>query len=108
MSKRVWIAQCLCPDRHAILANAGEAETEQEAEQQITTLRETIAVLLDADFINPWCGICNAKPETWHYEVRRTPFETMAEAMPALQVEADKNALAAAVFGDTHETDKPN
>jgi hypothetical protein len=43
---RVWIAQCLCPQRHAILTSAGEAADRDEAEDDIEQpLRGRIAVV---------------------------------------------------------------
>jgi hypothetical protein len=33
--KRVWVAQCLCPQRHAILSAGGEAEDQSAAEEAL-------------------------------------------------------------------------
>jgi hypothetical protein len=40
----VWICQCLCPDRHCILATADEAENEDEASRLIRTRGDADAV----------------------------------------------------------------
>jgi len=82
----VWICQCLCPERHAILATVGEATTEAEADSGVRTpLRRAIMELLNAGKFNPWCAICGAQPHTWRYELGRTKFASIDEAMPALR-----------------------
>lgn len=102
MSQRVWIAQCLCPGRHAILATAGEATSRSEAEKKILApLRKTIQEALSAGAINPCCALCNSKADTWTYEAGRTRFRTMEEAAPALADHAIGNAIANAVFGES-------
>jgi len=83
--RRVWIAQCLCPARHAILAVAGEAEEETASQTLLVPLREEIALLLASGTINPFCGICLSPDDTWKYEVGRTRFRTMDEAKPSLR-----------------------
>jgi hypothetical protein len=101
--RRVWIAQCLCPSRHAILAAAGEANSEAEAQSIRAALLCQTDELISREAINPWCAICGAKLETWTYEVGRTAFKTMAEAMPTLRQEETRNVLANAAFGDIHK-----
>lgn len=105
--RRVWIAQCLCPDRHCILAAADEAETEQEAIGIRTRLHDQVVSLVRSGAINPWCGLCNAAQSTWHFEVGRTRWRTMAEALPAMRAEELKQAVTSVVFGDLHKG-KPN
>jgi hypothetical protein len=96
---RVWIAQCLCPQRHAIIATAGEAEGRAGAERYVVgPLKFRVASLLRAKTLNPWCGICRAQARTWRYELARTAFATMAEAMPALKENEDKQRLTAALL----------
>lgn len=86
MPHSVMLAQCLCPQRHCILAAASETET---ADTMTHKLRAQIRHWLVSDVINPWCGLCGAPRETWTYEVGRTRYRTMAEAAPALrQMEA--------------------
>lgn len=51
--QRVWIAQCLCPSRHTILAAAGEANSAGEAETKVRApLREQLAELLRDKVLN--------------------------------------------------------
>lgn len=105
---RVWIAQCLCPDRHCILAATGEASSEAEAIREIRTpLRRAITELLRGGVLNGECGLCGAKRTTWHYEIGRTPFTSLEEAQPAIQAMERSNLLANLLYGDLHKT-KPN
>lgn len=109
MTKRVWIAQCLCPSRHAILATAGEATNENEAKANVRApLIEQVESLLRAKAINPWCGICGARQETWTYELGRTPFTTLEEATPKLSESEREQEVARTIFGDLHHRQKPN
>jgi hypothetical protein len=101
----VWIAQCLCPARHCILASAGVAEDDAGAEFFVTgPLRQAVDDALRSGVLNPWCGLCQAGADSWRYEAGRTRFRTMDEAMPTLWEEA-KQALAAHVFSDIPRSD---
>jgi len=103
---RVWIAQCLCPDRHAILAASGEADSEPAAMSTIAwPLREAIEAALHTGVLNPWCGLCKAGSETWRYEVGRTRYRTMAEAENPLRENEAKQAATRAAFGDMKRSD---
>lgn len=97
---RVWIAQCLCPARHCILAAAGEADTDEEARALIKPLRGSVAMFIDSRAINPWCGLCKAPADSWTYEVGRTAWASIAEATPALAASAADQQRTAAVWGD--------
>lgn len=106
MNKRVWIAQCLCPQRHAIMATAGEAENEPEAQEAILKpLRQHLASAVIVGAINPHCGLCNAQIETWNYEVARTRFRTLKEAEPELRKAEGEQVVMAAIFGDMKRSD---
>jgi hypothetical protein len=97
---RVWIAQCLCPRRHAIIAAAGEAEDEATAAELVAKpLREQLDELLAEGIFNPWCGICRAPSETWRHELRRSRFASMEEAAPELWRLQLEQAVARAVLG---------
>lgn len=97
---RVWIAQCLCPDRHCILAVSGEAEGVADATTEILDpLRAQVSALVKTGAINPWCGICRAADVTWRYELGRTRFRTMEEARPELEASQREQAVTRAVMG---------
>lgn len=97
----VWIAQCLCPQRHAILAASGEAEDQATAEKDlIEPLRAHVTRMIGSGTINPWCGICKAPLESWRYEVGRTRFATMAEAEPVMRQSEREQAEVRRMFGD--------
>jgi hypothetical protein len=102
----VWIAQCLCPLRHCIIAAAIEAEGPAAAQENgIVPLRTTIDSLLNSRTLNPWCALCHASSSGWTYEVRRTQFSSLAEAEPTLrQVEADQ-IVTNALWGDMLRSD---
>jgi hypothetical protein len=105
----LWIAQCLCPSRHCIVAATGEVETEAEAEREVRQpLRRDVVGMLASGAINPWCAICNANRATWRYEVRRTRFATMAEAAPELARLQAGNLAMNLLWGDIHKTSRPN
>jgi hypothetical protein len=106
MSVRVWIAQCLCPARHCVLATAGEAASEAAAKETIVDpLRAQVAEALKSGVINPWCGLCNARAETWRYDLGRTRFRSMDEAAPELlRIEAEQ-AATRALWGDIPRND---
>jgi hypothetical protein len=102
----VWMAQCLCPRRHAIAMVALEFESQAEAEAKLLpALRDKIAELLATGF-NPWCGLCGAVQADWKHEVARTRFRTIDEALPEMQRLATEQALVALLYGD-HGTTPP-
>jgi hypothetical protein len=109
MAKRVWITQCLCPQRHCILAIAGEADSRSAAEATVKApLVEQVAELLATREINPWCGLCGSRAGTWTYELARTRFRMMEEAMPELKKGESEQQLARAAWGDLHRRERPN
>jgi hypothetical protein len=98
---RVWIAQCLCPQRHCILAAAGQAQTKRKAEEVVMALlKERIAEMIKSAAVNPWCGICYAPAESWHYEVGRTPFARMQDAMGDLERTEAANIATGLALGE--------
>lgn len=83
---RVWLTQCLCPQRHAITAVAGEYRDTATPPKVLEELaRQQVTYLLAIRAINPWCGLCHATVDTWRYETNRTRFATMVEAAPVLE-----------------------
>jgi hypothetical protein len=98
---RVWIAQCLCPQRHAILAAAAVAEDEADAQETIVKpLRTQITDLVRIGALNPWCGLCHAPIDDWRYEVGRTPFRSMEEGTSSLRQSEREQAATRQAFGD--------
>jgi hypothetical protein len=105
----VWFCQCLCPGRHAILATAGEAETEEEASRVVRApLRRHVVGMIADGVLNPWRALCDANRATWRYELRRTPFATLDDAMPTLRAIERQNMYANVAWGDIHKTSRPN
>ena len=78
----VWLAQCLCPSRHCLLAVASDA---LEGQALIAVLQGDVADAVEVGGMDPWCGLCGARRATWTYEVGRTIFATLREAEPALR-----------------------
>lgn len=101
---RVWIAQCLCPARHCIIAVTGEADSADAAQGLRASLRWSVAEMLRQQTINPWCSLCGAAHTTWNYEVGRMVFRTMAEALPHLHEVEKQQAVTRALWGDLHRT----
>lgn len=99
---RVWIAQCLCPSRHAILAACAEVEDKNPdaIEELRRELAENIDQMLHAEMLNPWCGICHAPESTWTYEVRQTRWATIAEAEPNLRALEAENIATGIAIGE--------
>lgn len=99
--RRVWIAQCLCgPKRHAMLAAAGEADDQVEADESLTgPLRVEMKKSLMSGAQVPWCGICLSPAEHWIYEARRTAWTTMDEARAPLREIEMQNMVARTILG---------
>jgi hypothetical protein len=76
------------------------ADDEAATKPMETALRDGIDEAIEAGTLNPWCGICGAKRDSWAYEAGRTRFRTMAEAEAPLREQERRNALTNAIFGD--------
>jgi hypothetical protein len=101
MMTHVWITQCLCPQRHTILAGAGEARDFEHAVREYEDpLRQQLSDAISSGVMNPWCGLCHAGIDTWRYETARTRFRTLAEALPALKAIEAKQIITASVMGE--------
>lgn len=92
----IRLVQCLCPQRHAILAFAYKPGTKSQkalgegGDAVIITeanaaeyLRLVVTHLIEKKRIDPWCGICRSTVFT--YDDQPTRFKTMAEARPELE-----------------------
>jgi hypothetical protein len=86
----VYLTQCLCPKRHAIIATATE-----DKEQGEQNCRDSIRTMLNCQIIDPWCGICYAPPSEWAYETREIPGKTLEEVMPLLKESEAEQRLTA-------------
>jgi hypothetical protein len=88
------------------MATAGMAKDAEEAEKAIgAPLREAVNIRVRLRWMNPWCGLCHARSDTWRYETARTQFHSMDEAMPALKQQEQDQRQVAAVFGDIPRSD---
>lgn len=82
----VWLAQCVCPNGHTILALANEADTLSDAKSEVVDpLHQQVMDLLREGRIEPTCGMCDAHFSKWRFNVARTRFPTIAEAVPYLK-----------------------
>jgi hypothetical protein len=101
IERRVWIAQCLCPQRHAITATAAEADDRRDAERNVLhPLKLAVRLWLREGKINPHCGICYADKATWKFEVERTRWATMAEAEGEVARIALENLATGMLYGE--------
>src|SRR5882672_6857739 len=98
--RRVWLAQLLCPQRHAILAATDEADDAAAAQAIADELRRNVDAMIGSGAINPWCGICHAAKATWTVELVRTQWATMAQAMPALRAQERENIATGRAIGE--------
>jgi hypothetical protein len=86
----IKLCQCLCPQRHCILASLGDGDA---AVLQMS-LKNQMRDLIRADKIHPFCGLCGAKPRDWFYEVKETPYATMEEALPMMMAESARQVAS--------------
>lgn len=77
----VWLCQCLCEQRHCMIAAAFDDAVLPPAKAEEDT-RIGFESMVAADPKNRRCRVCLS--EKFHYETRQTPFKTMEEAIPAL------------------------
>src|SRR6188472_101602 len=97
---RVYIARYLCPDGHCIMTASGEADAEEPDVKEIDQLVEaSLNKLIEDGAVTPWCGICGAARETWHIDLTRTQYRTIAEAGPHLIELARQNVWAGQIPG---------
>lgn len=99
----IYIIQCLCPSRHCIFGAAYDPDElpAKEAgldphEVYMAMFQHQIEKWVAEKTINPWCGICNSRD--WHYEARRTPWQTMEDAGPHLMQAELEQMLSRAVI----------
>lgn len=103
------LVQCLCPARHCILALAFREDVPDAdaiAHMQVTiraalgdrpideTLRKAFGFMQQ---LNPWCGLCGAKAETWMYEVAILREQNWDKTVLEL-LESEQAQIASAEF----------
>ncbi len=86
---RVYLIQCLCPNRHAIMGIAYEAGG--PSNERLAAFKLVVAQLIEEKTINPWCELCHSRD--WHYETGKTRYRTLAEA--EIPLRANEAAQAA-------------
>ena len=97
--RKVWICQCLCPDRHCMVAVAGEADGEAAAKAELEPmLSRQVSHLLASGETDPWCGICRIPASQWRFETAMTKFATMAEATGPLRESQDNQRATAELW----------
>lgn len=90
---KVRIVQCLCQQRHCLLALAYESLTGEADLDKSDMLRAKVVELIARHVLNPWCGICRSRA-LW-YEDKATVFTSMHEAEAAFaQLEEAQRATA--------------
>ena len=77
----VHITQCLCSQRHCILAMAWE-EPLHTPELAESRLQRVVEMEIADKRIDPWCPICHSRE--FHCEDGVTKFDSLEEAMPNL------------------------
>jgi hypothetical protein len=89
----IHIIQCLCPQRHCILAVAYD-DAVAPGDEAMQALKNGVQAMVSVGLIDPWCGFCESRE--LFYEDRITNFATMEEAQPALKAcETEQLATAA-------------
>jgi hypothetical protein len=78
----IHIIQCLCPQRHCVLAVAYDPADMNGAEAMLL-LKEGIESMIFRGIIDPWCGLCDSCE--FHYEDNATVWASMEEAKPKLE-----------------------
>lgn len=102
----VFLAQCLCPGRHCLMALAGQVDSPEAARKELveplsTGIRRAIA----HGVLNPWCSLCRARADTWFIELAETEFATLDEARPTFERQEAEQLAANALLGDIPRSD---
>lgn len=106
----VYLTQCLCPQRHAIIALAFEAESDHEAVAvHQPDMIARMKTFFKSGAINAHCGICGSTE--LFFETGRTRFKTVDEATPALEHTELLNLLSRLELdqrGETYDVKRKN
>ena len=89
----VFIAQLVCPKRHAVCAFVFEATEAEIYEKNAQTAIEDHMweLFITIPNVKPQCFICGADKNTWKVEIGKTRFKTVAEAEPHVKACAAAN-----------------
>lgn len=82
---KVRIIQCLCPNRHCILAVTYATNTGKCIPEFADTFRQSVDKLIAQKQITPTCAICGSASTEFTYEDAPTKFKTMEEARPEME-----------------------
>lgn len=65
---RVWVARCVCPSGHEILALCDAADGQEEAAAKIQApLRGLVQEWIRRGVLASWCSKCGSR--RWNYEI---------------------------------------
>lgn len=103
---RFRIVQCLCPERHAILAIAISPDAKFTDAEALEALKLAVDAALAGNAeelglgrINPWCGLCGAAATTWRYELGHSGvYEDWEDALTTLKALERSNRATAALL----------
>ena len=90
---KLWLAQYLCPKRHAICALAYDRDETKPVEIEARLIAVTMAGVL-----NPWCGLCGSRE--LHIEHGKLPTDDWDEAMVLLKAAEAANLASRQFLGE--------
>jgi hypothetical protein len=65
--------------------------SEEERDAAKVPVIEAVKRFLENGTIDSWCGLCKAPSTLWAFEIGRTKWKTLEEAMPALKNQERQN-----------------
>jgi hypothetical protein len=80
----LWLAQLLCPNRHAICALAYDSEETPAAD-----IEARLQAVLAPGMLDPWCGLCGSR--TLHIEHGKLATDDWEEATAVLRKQEQAN-----------------
>lgn len=92
--KYVYLAQLKCPANHCVLAAANEFENKEAAKTLGVLLEQKLAELVNNKKLRSGtCAICGS--HVLGLYIGRTPYHTMAEALPILKAMEHQRRITA-------------
>lgn len=89
----LWLAQLLCPQRHAICALAYDIEQTKPAE-----IEERLITVTGPGMLDPWCGLCGSRE--LHIEHGKLFTDNWDEAMAILRAAEAANLETRQILGE--------